>query len=345
MTNLIKAIFKTHCFHLVSPSPWPISTCVSLLALTTSGAVTCTALLPYSAVSVMWNNGIILYFHISVTILLFIFASIYFNDRRELACNLFIAVILTLFLFILLKSLHLRLAYHVTLVSPSQIFSNIIESKGDLMCCTEKGGSSSNAPEYGSQDVRAIDWGSRSAGRQPYRQEYGVKMHHQQCPSCAVVGDDVQSLRGFQCSMCGGSLVMGEKSTIHDCESLRKAFTVWYNMEYNNLTKGNSIFKGHASQLRGLLHSGTLHHKYIDPFAKPGIITDEVLAKFKELKVHSMLHDMELPIEDIRMARADTPGFRREADFVHPRIPTTSPNYTTPGPGKYIPPHLRNKNK
>lgn len=237
------------------------------------------------------------------------------------------------------------MVYNVTLVSPWQIFSYIIEPKGDLMCCTEKDESSSNAPVYGSQDVRAINWGSRSAGRQPYRQEYGVKMLHQQCLSCAVVGDNVQCRKEFQCSMCGGSLARDEKSTIYDCESLRKAFTVWYNMEYNNLTKGNSIFRGHTSQLKNLLQGGTLHHRYTDPFAKPGIITDEVMSRFKELRVYSMQHDMELPIKDIDMARADTPGFTREADFAHPRIPTTSPNYTTPGPGKYIPPHLRNKNK
>ena len=36
MTNLIKSIFQAHPFHLVSPSPWPILTCVSLLSLTTS---------------------------------------------------------------------------------------------------------------------------------------------------------------------------------------------------------------------------------------------------------------------------------------------------------------------
>ena len=36
MTNLIRSNFQAHPFHLVSPSPWPILTCVSLLSLTTS---------------------------------------------------------------------------------------------------------------------------------------------------------------------------------------------------------------------------------------------------------------------------------------------------------------------
>ena len=40
MTNLIRSNFQAHPFHLVSPSPWPILTCVSLLALTTSGVLT-----------------------------------------------------------------------------------------------------------------------------------------------------------------------------------------------------------------------------------------------------------------------------------------------------------------
>ncbi len=36
MTNLIRSNFQAHPFHLVSPSPWPINSCGSLLALTTS---------------------------------------------------------------------------------------------------------------------------------------------------------------------------------------------------------------------------------------------------------------------------------------------------------------------
>ena len=37
MTNLIRSNFKAHLFHLVSPSPWPILTSGSLLAIATSG--------------------------------------------------------------------------------------------------------------------------------------------------------------------------------------------------------------------------------------------------------------------------------------------------------------------
>lgn len=39
MTNLTRSSFQPHPFHLVSPSPWPILTCVSLLALTTAGVL------------------------------------------------------------------------------------------------------------------------------------------------------------------------------------------------------------------------------------------------------------------------------------------------------------------
>ena len=40
MTNLVRSNFQAHPFHLVSPSPWPILTCVSLFILTTSGVST-----------------------------------------------------------------------------------------------------------------------------------------------------------------------------------------------------------------------------------------------------------------------------------------------------------------
>lgn len=40
MTNLNRNAFQGHPFHLVSPSPWPILTCVSLLDLTTLGVLT-----------------------------------------------------------------------------------------------------------------------------------------------------------------------------------------------------------------------------------------------------------------------------------------------------------------
>ncbi len=40
MTNLKRSSFQAHPFHLVSPSPWPLFTCISLLTLTTSGVLT-----------------------------------------------------------------------------------------------------------------------------------------------------------------------------------------------------------------------------------------------------------------------------------------------------------------
>lgn len=39
MTNLIRSKFQAHPFHLVSPSPWPLYTSISLLTLTTSGVL------------------------------------------------------------------------------------------------------------------------------------------------------------------------------------------------------------------------------------------------------------------------------------------------------------------
>lgn len=40
MTNLIRSKFQAHPFHLVSPSPWPIFTCIALLTLTTTFVLT-----------------------------------------------------------------------------------------------------------------------------------------------------------------------------------------------------------------------------------------------------------------------------------------------------------------
>jgi len=40
MTNLTRSNFQAHPFHLVSPSPWPLYTCIALLTLTTSGVST-----------------------------------------------------------------------------------------------------------------------------------------------------------------------------------------------------------------------------------------------------------------------------------------------------------------
>jgi len=40
MTILTRSNFQAHPFHLVSPSPWPLCTCVALLTLTTTGVLT-----------------------------------------------------------------------------------------------------------------------------------------------------------------------------------------------------------------------------------------------------------------------------------------------------------------
>jgi cytochrome c oxidase subunit 3 len=40
MEHLNRSLFQGHPFHLVSPSPWPIYTSISLLNTTTSGVLT-----------------------------------------------------------------------------------------------------------------------------------------------------------------------------------------------------------------------------------------------------------------------------------------------------------------
>jgi cytochrome c oxidase subunit 3 len=40
MSNLVRSSYQAHPFHLVSPSPWPISTSFSLLSLTGTGVLT-----------------------------------------------------------------------------------------------------------------------------------------------------------------------------------------------------------------------------------------------------------------------------------------------------------------
>ena len=40
MKNIMRSQFQAHPFHLVSPSPWPLYTCISLLTLTTAGVST-----------------------------------------------------------------------------------------------------------------------------------------------------------------------------------------------------------------------------------------------------------------------------------------------------------------
>jgi len=40
LNYLVRSNFQAHPYHLVSPSPWPIFTCISLLTLTTTGVLT-----------------------------------------------------------------------------------------------------------------------------------------------------------------------------------------------------------------------------------------------------------------------------------------------------------------
>ncbi len=68
MSNIIRSNFQDHPFHLVSPSPWPLYTSVSLLSLTTS-----TALSMHN-----FNNGYI--FNIISLVLLISSMSFWFRD-------------------------------------------------------------------------------------------------------------------------------------------------------------------------------------------------------------------------------------------------------------------------
>lgn len=59
MSNLRRGNFQGQPFHLVSPSPWPILTCVSLFTLTTTGVSTmqgfdhASSFLPFTLLSVV----------------------------------------------------------------------------------------------------------------------------------------------------------------------------------------------------------------------------------------------------------------------------------------------------
>lgn len=68
MTNLIRSNFQAHPFHLVSPSPWPIYTSVSLLTLTTTGVLS------------MHNFSYASYFLILAFILVISSMSFWFRD-------------------------------------------------------------------------------------------------------------------------------------------------------------------------------------------------------------------------------------------------------------------------
>lgn len=64
MTNIARANFQPHPFHLVSPSPWPFNTSVSLLVLTTTGVLTmhgfsiASSLLPMAFVAIIFSMGL-----------------------------------------------------------------------------------------------------------------------------------------------------------------------------------------------------------------------------------------------------------------------------------------------
>lgn len=68
MTQLARSNFQDHPFHLVSPSPWPLYTSISLFSLATSGALSMHAF-----------NGTYNIFYFALTIVVFSM-SFWFRD-------------------------------------------------------------------------------------------------------------------------------------------------------------------------------------------------------------------------------------------------------------------------
>jgi len=84
MTNLTRSNFQAHPFHLVSPSPWPLFTCIALFTLTTAGEY---FIMPALNQTICWN---ILYFEIlgrsAGNLLAFDFLGILRDYTLELFC-------------------------------------------------------------------------------------------------------------------------------------------------------------------------------------------------------------------------------------------------------------------
>jgi hypothetical protein len=53
MTNLTRSNFQAHPFHLVSPSPWPLFSCIALFTLTTAGIY---CVMPAINQAISWNT-------------------------------------------------------------------------------------------------------------------------------------------------------------------------------------------------------------------------------------------------------------------------------------------------
>jgi len=84
MTNLTRSNFQAHPFHLVSPSPWPLFTCIALFTLTTAGVY---FIMPALNQAICWN---ILYFELlgrlAGNLLAFDFLEILRDYTLELFC-------------------------------------------------------------------------------------------------------------------------------------------------------------------------------------------------------------------------------------------------------------------
>ena len=68
MTNLVRSNFQDHPFHLVSPSPWPLYTSISLFTLTVNGALSMH----------LFNNSYIFFFIALATVI--VSMSLWFRD-------------------------------------------------------------------------------------------------------------------------------------------------------------------------------------------------------------------------------------------------------------------------
>nr|QBM31566.1 hypothetical protein [Arthrobotrys musiformis] len=88
MTNITRSNFQAHPFHLVSPSPWPLFTSISLLTLTTSGVL---YYMPDLNQAICWNILFKEIIQSAVNLLNLIFLGIFGDYTLEFFwCNILI---------------------------------------------------------------------------------------------------------------------------------------------------------------------------------------------------------------------------------------------------------------
>lgn len=95
MTNLVRSNFQDHPFHLVSPSPWPLYTSISLFSLTVNGALSMH----------LFNNSYITFYLSLITLIASM--SFWFRDiiSEGVLCNKAIKLNNTLYYYLNIFSL------------------------------------------------------------------------------------------------------------------------------------------------------------------------------------------------------------------------------------------------